>query len=48
MGRKRAAHKRTSYTYDEYKRLLTVTNPLNQTTRYINATNGGSSFLHHQ
>jgi RHS repeat-associated protein len=38
---------RTSYTYDDYKRLLTVTNPLNKTTIYTyNSTNGGSSFLH--
>jgi RHS repeat-associated protein len=37
----------TSYTYDGYKRLLTVTDPLNKTTTYTyNSTNGGSSFLH--
>ena len=39
--------KPTSYTYDDYKRLLTVTDPLIKTTRYTyNSTNGGSSFLH--
>ena len=38
----------TSYTYDEYNRLLNVTRPLNEITNYTyNPTNGGGSRLSH-
>ena len=38
----------TSYTYDEYNRLLNVTRPLNGITNYTyNPTNGGGSRLSH-
>jgi RHS repeat-associated protein len=37
----------TQYSYDDYKRLLTVTNPLIETTTYTyHPTNGGSPYLH--
>ena len=41
-------HNRTSYTYDEYNRLLSVTKPLNGITNYTyNPTNGAGSRLSH-
>src|SRR5262249_7587094 len=37
----------TSYTYDDYNRLLNVTRPLNEITNYTYNTNGaGSSYQH--
>jgi RHS repeat-associated protein len=39
-------NERTRYTYDEYKRVLTVTNPLNQTTSYYYGLDWANPLIH--